>query len=154
MISFSSANLPPLCSATDARRYAATMRYFISTALFSATLALAGCQSGATSIPVSPDSEMGRQMLDMDANARAFQNAPGFSKALRDYEALQGGTCADIRFDRLQEPGQKIGRHVRLYTMEGVSPTCGRRLYQTRISFDDAPHTVAKRVEVLERVSQ
>ena len=128
------------------------MRYYYLTFFLLTSLILVGCRTGITNIAVSPDSEMGRKMLEMDAKARAFQNAPMFSKALRDYGTEHGGTCADIVFDRLREPGGKISRYVGLYMMEGVSPACGRHMYHARITFDDLPHTVAKRVEILERI--
>jgi hypothetical protein len=117
--------------------------------LLSATLAFVGCQSGVTNIPVSPDSELGKQMLEMDAKGRAVQNAPVFSKALQDYEVTHGENCTNAVFDRLQEPGQKISRYARLYVMEGVSPTCGRRIYHTLITFEDSANTVVQRVEIL-----
>ncbi len=49
-----------------------------------------------------------------------------------------------------------ISRYVSLYTMEGVSPICGRLIYlrHTRITFTDLPHTVAAQVEIIERVSK
>jgi len=125
------------------------MRLNKSILLLLAILPLAGCQSGVTNIPVSPDSEMGKQMLELDAKGRAFQNAPSYSKAIQDFEVSQGGKCADVVFDSLQEPGQRISRYVRLYMMEGKSPTCGGKLYCVRLTFDDSANTVAKRIEIL-----
>ena len=125
------------------------MRFYLSTFLLLTALTLVGCQSGVANIPVSPDSEMGKQMLELDTKGRAVQNTPLFSKAMLDYETAHGGNCTNITFDRLQEPGQKISRYVRLYMMEGVSPTFGRKLYCTRITFDDSANTVAKRAEIL-----
>ncbi len=116
--------------------------------LLLAAMALSGCQSGTTTT-VSPNSELGRQMLQMDAKGRASQNAPNFSQALSDYELAHGASCTNVTFDRLQEPGQRISRVVQLYTMEGTSPTCGKRIYHARITFADEPRTVARRVEVL-----
>lgn len=114
-----------------------------------ATLALVGCQSGGTNIPVSPNSDLGRQMLELDAKGRAVQNAPVFSKSLQDYEMAHGGNCTNMAFDRLQEPGERISPYTRFYAIEGVSPTCGRRLYHARITFRDSANTVVKRVEIL-----
>ena len=125
------------------------MRYHQFTLLLLAAFVLVSCQSGVTNIPVSPDSDLGRQMLELDAKGRAVQNAANFSEALQDYEATHGGSCTNVVFDRLQEPGEKVSRYVRLYTMEGVSPTCGRRIYHTLITFDDSANTVARRIEVL-----
>jgi hypothetical protein len=88
-------------------------------------------------------------MLEMDATGRAVQNATVYSKVLQNYEAAHGGSCTNMAFDRLQEPGQKVTRYVRLYTMEGISPTCGRRIYYARITFEDSANTVARRVEIL-----
>jgi hypothetical protein len=118
--------------------------------LLSATLAFVGCQSGVTNIPISPGSELGKQMLEMDAKGRAVQNAPVFSKALQDYEVTHGGNCTNVAFDHLLEPGEKISRYERKYAMEGVSPICGSRIYAARITFDDAANTVANKVEILE----
>lgn len=112
-------------------------------------LSLAGCQSGVTNIPVSPNSELGKQMLELDAKGRAVQNAPNYSKAIQDFETANGGKCIDIVFENLQEPGQRISRYVRLYMMEGKSPTCGGKLYCVRLTFDDSANTVAKRIEVI-----
>ena len=125
------------------------MRLNKSILLLLAILPLAGCQSGVKNIPVSPDSELGKQMLEMDAKGRAVQNAPNYSKAIQDFEISQGGKCADVVFDSLQEPGQRISRYVRLYMMEGKSPTCGNKLYCVRLTFDDSANTVAKRIEIL-----
>jgi hypothetical protein len=127
------------------------MRYCPFTPFLLTALTLVGCQSGVTNIPVSPNSEFGRQILEMDAKGRAVQNAPFFSEAMLDFEAAHGGNCTNIAFNWLQEPGQKVSRYVCLYMMEGESPTCGKRIYRARITFDDLPHTVAKRVEILER---
>jgi hypothetical protein len=128
------------------------MRYRLFTALL-LTVILCGCRSGITNIPVSPNSDLGRQMLEMDATGRAVQNAPLFSKVMQDFEATHGGSCTNVVFDRLQEPGKTVSQFVSLYTMEGASPTCGRLVYHTRITFEDAPRTVAARVEILEKVS-
>jgi hypothetical protein len=130
------------------------MRYYSFIFLLLAVLTLAGCQSGVTNIPVSPNSDLGKQMLELDAVGRAVQNAPYFTKAMQDFEATHGGSCTNVAFDRLQEPGKTISRYVSLYTMEGVSPICGRLIYHTRITFDDLPHTVAAQVEIIERVSK
>jgi hypothetical protein len=126
------------------------MRCNSFTLILIATLALVGCQSGVTNIPVSPNSELGRQMLEMDAKGRAVQNAPVFSKAMLDFEATHGGKCTDVTFDRLREPGKKVSRYVSLYLMEGLSQTCGRLIYYARITFDDSANTVVSRVEILE----
>jgi hypothetical protein len=116
-------------------------------------LDLVGCaQRSGTVIYVSPDSEEGKQMAKMDASGRAFQNAPAYSKALQDYEKTHGGSCTNVIFLKLQEPGQIVARYVREYAMEGTSATCGKRTYRTKITFIDAPHTVAKKVEVLGRI--
>lgn len=125
------------------------MRLNKSILLLLTILPLAGCQSGVTNIPVSPDSELGKQMLEMDAKGRAVQNTPGYSKAIQDFETSHDGKCADVVFDSLQEPGQRISRYVRLYMMEGKSPTCGNKLYCVRLTFDDLANTVVKRTEVL-----
>jgi hypothetical protein len=126
------------------------MRHYSFTLLLLAVLILVGCQSGVTNIPVSPNSDLGRQMLELDATGRAVQNAPLFSKAMLDFEAAHGGKCTDVTFDRLQEPGKKISRYVRLYLMEGLSPTCGRLIYYARITFDDSANTVVNREEIIE----
>jgi len=125
------------------------MRLNKSILLLLTVLPLAGCQSGVTNIPVSPDSELGKQMLELDAKGRAVQNAQSYSKAIQNFEVSQGGKCADVVFDSLQEPGQRISRYVRLYMMEGKSPTCGNKLYCVRLTFDDSANTVAKRIEIL-----
>jgi hypothetical protein len=85
----------------------------------------------------------------VQAESRGFWDTAIFSKALRDYETAHGGRCADVAFSRLLEPGHKISGSVHFNTIEGVSPTCDRRSYHTRITFDDAARTVAKQVEVL-----
>jgi hypothetical protein len=117
--------------------------------LLSATLTFVGCQSGVTNIPVSPNSELGKQMLELDAKGRAFQNAPSFSQAMIDFEMARAGNCTNVVFDHLQEPGLKINRYTRLYTMTGKSLTCGNRLYCAKITFDDSANTVAKQVEII-----
>lgn len=127
----------------------AAMRFNKFIFLSLTALSLAGCQSGVTNIPVSPDSELGKQMVEMDAQGRAFQNAPKFSKAMQDFEAAHGGNCTDVVFDNLQEPGQRISPFVRLYMMEGKSPTCGSKLYCARLIFDDSANTVVKKMQIL-----
>lgn len=112
-------------------------------------LTLAGCQSGVRNIPVSANSEFGKKMLELDAIGRARQNAPIYSKALQDFETAHSGNCPDVVFDNLQEPGQRISKYVRLYMIEGRSPTCGIRLYCTRLTFEDPANTVVKRAEIL-----
>src|SRR6266487_3458760 len=97
------------------------MRLNKSILLLLAVLPLAGCQSGITNIPVSPNSPEGKELLELDAIGRAVQNAPLYSKAIQGLETSQGGKCADVVFDSLQEPGQKISRYVRLYMMQGRS---------------------------------
>jgi hypothetical protein len=125
------------------------MRFNKSIFLSLTALSLVGCQSGVTNIPVSPNSELGKQMLEIDAKGRAFQNAANFSKAIQDFETTHGGNCTNTIFDHLQEPGFKISRHARLYTMTGNSPTCGSRVYCARITFDDSANTLAKQVEII-----
>ena len=49
----------------------------------------------------------------------------------------------------MQEGSLTISQYVGLYTIEGVSETCGRRIYHSRITFDDAAHTIAEGVEIL-----
>lgn len=88
-------------------------------------------------------------MLGMDAKGRAVQNASSFSQAMIDFEMAHGGNCTNVVFDRLQEPGFKTSRYARLYTMVGVSPTCGSQIYCTRITFGDSANTIAKSVEIL-----
>jgi hypothetical protein len=125
------------------------MRFFQFIFLLLTALSLAGCQSGVTNIPVSPNSELGKQMLELDAKGRAVQNTPSFSQAMVDFEMEHGRNCTNTVFDHLQEPGFKTSRYVRLYTMAGKSPTCGKRLYCVRIAFDDSANTVAKQVEIV-----
>ena len=56
-------------------------------------ISLSGCgiQYGKSE-KVSPDSELGKQMLALDAVGRATQNKPLFSQALQEFESLHGGT--------------------------------------------------------------
>ena len=63
------------------------MRFYPFTFLLLMALILVGCQSGVTNISVSPDSDLGKQMLEMDAKSRAIQNASLFSQAM---EAITG----------------------------------------------------------------
>ncbi|HVU16318.1 MAG TPA: hypothetical protein VHD32_05315 [Candidatus Didemnitutus sp.] len=130
------------------------MSYRLLTITLLDTFALAGCQSEQTGTQVAPDSELGKIMQEMDARGRAHQNEPRYSKALQEYEAGHGGACNDLKFVRLQEPGQVVSQYVSLYTMEGFSEKCGRRSYHTRITFRDTAHTVATRVEVLDQVTK
>lgn len=116
---------------------------------FVVTLILVGCKSGVTNTGISSDSDFGRQILELDAKGRAVQNEPLFSKTIQDFEATHSGNCTNITFTQLEEPGQRINRYVRLYMMEGNSPTCGKRSYCTKITFDDAANTVAKKAKVL-----
>lgn len=88
-------------------------------------------------------------MLLMDAKGRAAQNAPIFSKSILDYEMTHEGSCTNGIFDSLQEPGEKVTRYVRLYTIVANSPTCGTRLYDALITFQDSANTVVKQVEIL-----
>jgi len=128
------------------------MRYY-QLAFLLLTMILVGCRSGVTNISVSPNSDLGRQMLELDATGRAVQNAPFYSKVMQDFEATHGGSCTNVVFDRLQEPGKAVSPYVSLYTIEGVSQTCGRLVYHTRITFEDSARTVAAHVEILDKVS-
>lgn len=89
----------------------------------------------------------------MDAKGRAYQNTPRFNKAISDFESSHGGAAKGLTFSRLQEPGQKISSSARIYIMEAVSPSHGRKLYRVRITFRDSAHTVASNAEILERVA-
>lgn len=125
------------------------MRFNQFAFLLLTALSLAGCQSGTKNIAVSPDSELSKQMLEMDAKGRAYQNAGRFSQAIRDFETARGGDCTDLKFVGLQEPGLKLSRYVRLYMMEASSPSCGSNLFCAKVTFTDSANTVAKRAEIL-----
>jgi hypothetical protein len=90
-------------------------------------------------------------MASLDATGRAYQNAPLFSEAIQGYETDHGGSCKDVVFDKLREPGQKVGEFESLYVIEGTSRECGRRAYRAKIVFKDPPQTVVKDVHILER---
>ncbi|HZV34828.1 MAG TPA: hypothetical protein VFB72_09675 [Verrucomicrobiae bacterium] len=122
--------------------------YLFTFCLLAAALVLAVLQADAEDNAVSPDSDIGRKVLELDSKGRAVQNAAVFSKALQDYEKIRGGICTNVLFERLQEPGKSLSRYVRLYTMEGASTACGKRIYRTLITFRDSANTVARRIQI------
>ena len=125
------------------------MRQWLNASVVLAAFLSFNFHSAAKDIPVSPDSELGRQMLELDAVGRAFQNKPLFTKSLRDFAKKNGEACTDVDFESLQEPGIVLNRSTRVYTIVAASPTCGRSNYHARVTFRDPAHTVARRVEIL-----
>lgn len=103
-------------------------------------------------IPVSPNSELGQAMLSMDRQARAFQNAGNFTRALRDFEIKASAPCPEVEFKELEEPAVSISGKVAIYIMHA---SCGKgveRKYRVQIKFSDAARTVARSTKIMERL--
>jgi hypothetical protein len=115
-------------------------------------IALTGCQSHVTTIPVSRNSEMGRAMADMDAAQKQYQkNVALYRKAMMDYEKTHGGDCGNIFFSRLSQPIEVVGPRARIHDLQGSSRRCGYQDYRVKIAYADDKCFVVDSVEVLEK---
>jgi hypothetical protein len=125
------------------------MRHLINLSLLLTALSSIGCQNNVRNIPVAPDSELGRDIQQMDTLARSAQNKPVFTETLNKFARKNGEACADLEFHSLKEPGVSINGSTKAYTLVAVSPTCGNVNYHGRVIFRDASHTVVERVDLL-----
>lgn len=130
---------------------------FVTVLLLATSVICVGCRKDepgviGKQVVVSPESELGKQILALDAVGRAHQNAPRFSNSIQAFEAAHGERCTDTMFDELREPAEKITEDESIYVLLGLSPTCGKRAYRARIVFSDPARTIANRVEILARV--
>ena len=97
---------------------------------------------------------MGRLMAELDAKGRAFQNKNVFTEALREYEESLGNANSTIVFESLEEPGKILSKGKREYVMNGKNEEGLEKKYLVHITFRDAALTVAKKVTVLESLSE
>jgi hypothetical protein len=129
------------------------MRVYPSTLLLLSVVAFFGCQSGVTRIPVSPQSEMGKMMREMDAvEEQSAKNWRLYDNALKKYEAAQGRTCKSFECARRCEPIEVVGSRTQIGTLEGGSHKCGWHDYRVRVMYEDDAYRIVKEVEVLERM--
>lgn len=110
--------------------------------------------SSATNIPVSPDSEMGRMMREMDRKGRASQNAHLFTRELQKYQKKTKGACEQLEFSALEEPAESVTGREAVYVMRAKCSKDGAPLrFRVHIRFKDAAMTVVRSTKIMERLA-
>lgn len=116
--------------------------------LFIALLGMLHLPVQAETIYVSPDSELGQMMLQLDAMGRFAQNTPRMNAELNEFDE----ECGMIEALSLYEPGEKLSKKVYNYVITASTELCGEQQYMAKIKFKDAARTIMKKVKIINRI--
>lgn len=115
------------------------MRIWATLALFfQSALALSGTTY------VTPDSEMGKMMSQLDAAGRFHQNTKLINASISKFDK----DCGHVEATGLIEPGERLSAKKYRYIVSSRTEKCGDQLYRSTIVFKDTPRTLIKSISV------